>query len=123
MKKKIIALTVAGSVLFGGVAGAAGSYYVSMINDYSDSKKQALKEDYNSKFEEIDKQIYNDSIVKVNEGINRIDAETAAYLQQKLQEKQGSRLNEYAAEIEEATDAAIVELKAYIDELAAGGQD
>lgn len=103
----------------GGIAGASatGSYYTGLIEASASYKKEALADVYEAEQEEFSKQVYHGAIVTVNEEIERIDSEVNAYVSKQVEAKGLARLEAHKAEIKQASDLAIKDLKAYIDTL------
>lgn len=113
MKKKIIALVLASSLMSGGIAGAA-VYHITdaaarvkgevdtTFNDYQERKQELIKADTSS---------------MTQEEIKRLEAEVWEHYNQRQAEDYNSALNEKAAEIKFMTDQHILELQKYIDRL------
>jgi hypothetical protein len=117
MKKKIIAMVTVGSLLFGGTAGAVSTYYLNEVNNYKEAKKVSITEEFDKENQHLEEQLYHDTVSILNREYERMDKETAAYLNQKFNEKTNNVLNENDAAITAETDKAIAELKAHIDSL------
>lgn len=118
--KKTIILAVLASILFGGIAGATSTYYLNEINNHKEAKKASITTDYYERNDEIEQQLYHDTVMILNREYDRMDAEADAYLNEKFQQKANNALNSNDIAITAETDRAIVEIKAHIDALFAG---
>jgi Fe-S cluster assembly iron-binding protein IscA len=117
MKKKMLALTLVGSFAFGGVAAASAEYYLDVFKGHKEAVKQTVDSEFESRFAEVDKQIYNDTISLVGTESARLEKESLEYLDQKLIDYRNSRMNSNANEITQETERSIEEMKTHIDSL------
>lgn len=113
MKKRILALTMVGVFALGGVTSAAAtSYYSQILNSNAENVKNTI----DTKYQETDKLVYNDTITFAWTESKRVEKETLDYLEQRLKKYHDDRVQAHKEEIQKEADKKIAELKTYVDE-------
>lgn len=118
MKKKVLALTIIGSFLLGGVTSfAATNYYADLLLGQKDQMKEELEKVYLERSKHTGKHVHNDMIMYVETKRQDILDEMYDYIDEKIGSDVNNRLNEHTKYVDEAAEQLVKELKEYIDNL------
>lgn len=119
MKKKLIAGVTAITLFAGGsVVGASVNDYINDMKNWEEGHLNAqLSKEFEEQSQNIDKQLYNDTITHINTKYDEIEKDSIEYLTKSLEWYQQDKMNINAEQINIESENIKVRAKDYINQL------